>query len=80
MNDTTTDFGPNDISEKTFEVENNVIRIRRTDPFGFCYISYERGTVPEHLKGSYTSYYEAEKAVLAYLESRSQKTSTTKRA
>lgn len=78
MNDTTTDFGPNDISEKTFEVDNNVIRIRRTDPFGFCHISYERGTIPEHLKGSYTSYYEAEKAVLAYLESRPQKTTTTK--
>ena len=80
MNDTTTDFGPNDISEKTFEVENNVIRIRCTDPFGFCHISYERGTVPEYLKGAYTSYYEAEKAVLAYLESRPQKTSTTKSA
>lgn len=70
----TEDFGPEDISEKTFEVDNNVIRIRRVNPFGFCHISYERGTVPEHLKGAYTSYHEAEKAVLAYLESKPQKT------
>lgn len=75
----TEDFGPQDISEKTFEVDNNVIRIRRTDPYGFCHISYEKGTVPEHLKGSYTSYYEAEKAVLAYLETRqtTKKTAVT---
>jgi hypothetical protein len=49
---------------------NNKARLKREDPFGFVYISYERGQVPEELKGSYTSFDEARKALGTYLQNR----------
>jgi hypothetical protein len=67
----TEDFTSNELSlDRTFEVGNNVLHVKRSDPFGFWTCSYEKGPVPEVLSGSYTSFQEAEKAVLAYLNSK----------
>ena len=75
----TEDFGPNDASiDRTIELENNVIHVRRSDPYGFWRCSYERGAIPQELKGSYTSYYEAEKAVLAWLEGKGKEVKASK--
>lgn len=45
----------------------NAINIRSEGPYGFWYISWERGQLPENLKGAYTSATEAENAVGTYL-------------
>jgi hypothetical protein len=52
------------------EVGNNKIRMERKDPYGFVYLSYERGPLPEELKGSYTSFDEANKAVDVYIRNK----------
>lgn len=52
---------------RVYDLGNNKIRMTRTDPYGFVEISYERGQIPEHLKGNYTSFEEARRAVDAYL-------------
>ena len=46
---------------------NNKLRVKRGDPFGFWFISFERGQIPEKLSGAYTGAEEAIKAVKAYL-------------
>lgn len=58
---------------RTYEVDNNVLRAIRTDPYGFVHISYERGVIPEELKGNYTSFYEADQVIQSYLERRKSK-------
>jgi hypothetical protein len=40
-------------------VGKNKIIARRTDPFGFWSLAFERGALPEWLQGSYTSYDQA---------------------
>lgn len=75
----TEDFGPLDAAiDRTFELENNVLHVRRSDPYGFWHCSYERGPVPVELNGSYTSFYEAEKAVLSYLERKKKEVKSSK--
>lgn len=48
-------------------IDHNKLILERTDPYGFWVIHYEKGQLPEKLKGSYTSYEEAKKAVTLYL-------------
>jgi hypothetical protein len=55
---------------RLYPVGNNVLRATRTDPYGFVSVSYERGQVPEELKGSYTSFEEARKAIVKYIDNR----------
>lgn len=52
--------------DRTMNLNNNVVHIRKDGPYGFWFISLEKGNLPVHLKGSYTSFYEAEKAVTLY--------------
>jgi hypothetical protein len=53
---------------RTLSVEGgNAINISSVDPYGFWYVSWERGQLPEKLKGAYTTFSEAEKAVRTYL-------------
>lgn len=54
-------------SDRKFVLDKNVLHVRRTDPYGFWHCSYERGPVPEDLRGSYTSFDEAKRAVESYL-------------
>lgn len=53
---------------RILDLGNNKIKLSREDPYGFVKISYERGQLPESLKGQYTSFDEARKALKLYLE------------
>lgn len=46
----------------------NRIVLKRIDPYGFWYASMEKGTIANELSGAYTTFWDAEKAVAAYLE------------
>lgn len=75
----TDNFSDNELSlDRTFEVGNNVLHVRRKDPYGFWTCHYEKGPVPQELSGSYTSFYEAEKAVLGYLNSKGREVTASK--
>ena len=52
---------------QVLELDNNKMVLKRTDPYGFIYISFERGQVPESLKGAYTTWEAAKAAVNNYL-------------
>lgn len=54
-------------TDRVYELDNNKLRYRKTDPYGFWVISFERGQVPEHLRGNYTSAAAAEAAITRYL-------------
>lgn len=61
-----------DISrQRSIDLENgNKINITQTDPFGFWTISYNKGQLPDHMRGQYTSYHQAELAVQQYLQTK----------
>lgn len=64
------DFEPKDIGRvRSLELDNNKVNITRRDPYGFWHISLDKGQIPEHLKGAYTSYPQAEEAAIAYYTS-----------
>lgn len=45
----------------------NKLHGKRKDPFGFVYLNFDKGQLPEELKGAYTSFSEAERAVKNYI-------------
>lgn len=47
--------------------------IRCKDPYGFWTIHYEKGEPPAHLRGSYTTFDEAFKALRNYIEIETKK-------
>lgn len=49
-------------------VDNTPYILTRKDPYGFWFVSVEKGNIPQFLTGSYTTYEEAKKNVLIYLE------------
>jgi hypothetical protein len=54
---------------RKIEMDNgNTCHIRCQDPYGFWYISLERGNLPERMKGSYTSFDLALRAVNMWLK------------
>lgn len=66
-----------DTSEKRrkFELDNGsiIIASSENDPYGFWHLHYESGQTPESLKGSFTSFMEAHKAVTAYCNTEGKK-------
>ena len=54
-------------AKKVIEIGNNKIIMRRTDPYGLVSIAFERGTLPDNLTGSYTSFDHAMRDVEAYI-------------
>ena len=46
----------------------NKLICTRTDPYGFWSISFERGAVPNELKGSYTTFNNAMRAIELWVE------------
>lgn len=62
------DASDKDLSRnRSLDYGNNKIHIRCTDPFGFWHLSLDKGQLPEHLKGSYTTFDNARVAAEAYL-------------
>ena len=53
---------------RIYEIAHNKIFIKREDPYGLWYINYEKGQIPEHLRGAYTSPSQAETALYHYLD------------
>ena len=53
---------------KTLELDNNKMLLKRTDPYGFISVHFERGQVPESLRGNYTTWEAAHAAVDQYLK------------
>lgn len=69
MQDFTEIEGDKDLGNKrSLTLENgNKIYFERKDPYGFWYIHYDKGQMPEKLRGAYTSYDRAKLAVDSYL-------------
>lgn len=60
-------FGDKDLStDRKFVFDKNVLHVRRTDPYGFWHCQYEKGPIPDELKGSFTSFDEARKVIETY--------------
>jgi hypothetical protein len=62
------DFASNEENKRTVELKNgNKLHFKRSDPYGFWTVNYDKGQLPAHLLGQYTSYDRAEAAVKTYL-------------
>jgi hypothetical protein len=61
------DSSRDDPRVKVIELDNNKLMMKRTDPYGFISLSFERGQLPESLKGQYTTWESARAAVENYL-------------
>mgnify|MGYP003349094861 CR=1 FL=1 len=61
--------GENDVtSVREVPLKNgNILRAYRTDPYGFICFKLDKGQLPDWMKGSYTSYSEAQKAIQQYM-------------
>lgn len=67
------EFDPNrdDPRTKVILLDTNKVYMKRTDPYGFIELSLERGSLPESIKTSkYTTWEAAREAVNKYLEDR----------
>lgn len=67
-------FNGNDqVNVRFYSLENgNKLNLKRTDPYGFIYISLERGQLPEWLQGAYTDWAHARLAAEKYIKERQQ--------
>lgn len=66
------DFTQPEENVRFIEIGKNKLFMKREDPYGFISINYERGDVPEELKGTYTSFDEARKRIQRYLEKKQE--------
>ena len=53
-------------NDRTMKLNNNMVHVYKDGPYGFWYVKLEKGQIPAKLKCSFTSFYEAEKAVTHY--------------
>lgn len=64
------EFDPNsdDPRVRVINLDNNKIYMKRTDPFGFIEVNFDKGQMPEALAdGKFTTWDAAERAVYQYL-------------
>lgn len=52
---------------RVLELPNNKIYFKYTSPYGFVQVNFDKGQMPESLRGSYTSLDAAKIAVQTYL-------------
>lgn len=67
------EFDPvrDDPRQKVIIIDSNRIFMKRTDPYGFIELSLERGSLPEPLRHSrYTTWEAAREAVDRYMDDR----------
>jgi hypothetical protein len=55
---------------RSIPVGKNILHAKREDPYGFWTIHFERGEVPDFLKGTYTSFSECWKKMAQYINTR----------
>lgn len=74
------DYDDIDVNERLISIDlgNNKINMKRTDPYGFWTIGFDKGQVPEKLRGLYTSAEVARRAVTAYLDEKGRTPVTEK--
>jgi hypothetical protein len=65
---TTKDLSP--IREFHIDDSNQIIYVKREDPYGFWFISFKMGTVPEDMKQAFTTFAKAKEVVDNYLKER----------
>lgn len=56
--------------DRTIALGNNKAHIRKVGPHGFWGLSLDRGRLPDHLGGLYTSPTQAEEALTVYLKNK----------
>ena len=67
------DFNGNDqANHRVYELENgNQLHLKRTDPYGFIYLSLNKGPLPEAYQGvAYTDWGQARLAAEKYIRQR----------
>lgn len=64
--------------QRSIEVDGNKLNITRRDPFGWWYISWDKGQLPERLTGAYTSFELAYKEAENYLKQKKYKVTSVK--
>jgi hypothetical protein len=52
---------------KQIKLQNNVIYIKKQDPYGFWTVNFDSGRTPPRLRGQFMSDIDAEKEVMIYL-------------
>jgi hypothetical protein len=52
---------------RTIKTETCIITFKRTDPYGFWYISLDKGQLPENLRGAYSTFDKAFKDIDRYI-------------
>jgi hypothetical protein len=70
---TTKDLSP--IREFHLEDSNQIIYAKRVDPFGFWYVNFKHGTIPETLDMAFTTFAKAREAIEHYLRLKDEKES-----
>lgn len=68
MEDLETTDRPNDApGVQVIKLKNNVVYLKKTDPFGHWTVNFDKGQMPERLQGAYLSDVDARRAVMDYL-------------
>ena len=58
---------------KVIELENNKIHLRRTDPYGFIEVHFDKGQMPEYLADAkFTTWESANLAISQYLRDKNR--------
>ena len=56
--------------DRMIKLKNNALHIKQEGMFGHWFVFFDKGQVPERLRGAYTSASEARKEAMAYLSSK----------
>ena len=57
---------------RKIEIDGNTVHIKCEDPYGFWMVSVSKGTIPEKLKGAYTSFDQALRDVNLWLRDKKE--------
>lgn len=61
---------------REFNYAGRDFKLTARDPHGFVKVSLPKGPAPKSLSGEFTSFYEAEKHIIAHLTQKPEKTKT----
>ena len=56
--------------DRQIKLKNNILHIRQEGMYGHWFINFDKGQIPDSLKGAYTTPEYAQKEALAYLSSK----------